>query len=273
MSARGCSKICLVSVYPQGQREAATRVYAIIDEQSNKSLARTEFFEIFSDDSLPSSYTLKTCAGSIETSGRRARGYMLESLDEKICVPLPILIECNELPDNRSEIPTPSAVLHHPQLRCLASEIPPLDSRAQILLLLGRDILSIHKTRKQINGPDDAPFTQRLDLGWVVIGNVCLSTAHRLSSVTSLKTCVLGDGCSSYLTPCSSHLCVKDPPHRHSVFHDPPSHKPAVHTVPLLHGDDLKSSIFHCTDKDHQPAPSVDDLHFLKIMDTDTMSR
>ncbi|XDV17737.1 hypothetical protein PO909_023556 [Leuciscus waleckii] len=269
MSARGCSKICLVSVYPQGQREATTRVYAIIDEQSNKSLARTEFFEIFSDNSTPSSYTLKTCAGSIETSGRRACGYMLESLDEKTCVPLPVLIECNELPDNRSEIPTPSAVLHHPHLRCLASEIPPLDSSAQILLLLGRDILSIHKIRKQINGPDNAPFAQKLDLGWVVIGDVCLGTAHRPSSVTSLKTCILGDGRPSYLTPCSSHLRVKDPPHSHSVLHDPPSQQAAVHTASLLHGDDLKSSVFHCTDKDHQTALSIDDLNFLRIMDTE----
>lgn len=269
MSARGCSKICLVSVYPQGQREATTRVYAIIDEQSNKSLARTEFFEIFSDNSTPSSYTLKTCAGSIETSGRRACGYMLESLDEKTCVPLPVLIECNELPNNRSEIPTPSAVLHHPHLRCLASEIPPLDPSAQILLLLGRDILSIHKIRKQINGPDNAPFAQKLDLGWVVIGDVCLGTAHRPSSVTSLKTCILGDGRPSYLTPCSSHLRVKDPPHSHSVLHDPPSQQAAVHTASLLHGDHLKSSVFHCTDKDHQPAPSIDDLNFLRIMDTE----
>lgn len=74
MSARGCSKICLVSVYPQGQRGTAVRVYAIIDEQSNKSLAGSEFFEIFNDNSTPSSYTLKTCAGSIEVSGRRACG-------------------------------------------------------------------------------------------------------------------------------------------------------------------------------------------------------
>ncbi|XP_060799637.1 uncharacterized protein LOC132901338 [Neoarius graeffei] len=269
MSTRGCSKICLVTVYPQGQREAATRVYAIIDEQSNKSLARSEFFEIFGDKSTPSSYTLKTCVGSMETFGRRACGYMLESLDEKTCIPLPVLIECDELPDNRSEIPTPSAALHHPHLRCIASEIPPIDSNAQILLLLGRDILKIHKVRKQINGPDNAPFTQKLDLGWVVVGDVCLGTAHHPSSVTSLKTCVLGNGRPSYLAPCHSQLCVKDSPHSHSVIQVPPPQQAAAHTAPLLHGDDLESSIFHCTNKDHQPAPSIDDLNFLKIMDSE----
>lgn len=41
---RSCSKICLVRVYPAGQRERAVKAYAVLDEQSNKSLARKEFF-------------------------------------------------------------------------------------------------------------------------------------------------------------------------------------------------------------------------------------
>lgn len=44
---RSCSKICLVSVYPAGQRERAVKAYAVLDEHSNKSLARMEFFELF----------------------------------------------------------------------------------------------------------------------------------------------------------------------------------------------------------------------------------
>ncbi|KAK7889072.1 hypothetical protein WMY93_024632 [Mugilogobius chulae] len=56
------------------------------------------------------------------------------------------LIECDDLPDNREEIPTPEAALHHPHLKDLAKEIPALDKDAQILLLLGRDILRAHKS-------------------------------------------------------------------------------------------------------------------------------
>lgn len=267
VSARACSKVCLVNVYPRGHREAVTKVYAIIDEQSNKSLARSDFFELFNDKSTPSPYTLKTCAGSMETSGRRACGYMLESFDEKTRVPLPVLIECNELPNNRSEIPTPNAALHHPHLKSIASEIPPLDPNANILILLGRDILRIHKIRKQINGPNNAPFAQKLDLGWVVIGDVCLGTAHQPSSVTALKTSILENGRPSYLTPCYSHLRVKDLTHSCSVLQFPPPQRRAVHPAPLLCGDDTDSSIFTCTDNDCQPAPSIEDLKFLKIMD------
>ncbi|CAE1321719.1 unnamed protein product [Acanthosepion pharaonis] len=71
---KSCSKICLVKVHPQGQRNKAVRMYAVIDEHSNKSLARPEFFELFSDHGPTSSYSLRTCAGVIETWGTYASG-------------------------------------------------------------------------------------------------------------------------------------------------------------------------------------------------------
>ncbi|KAL0168120.1 hypothetical protein M9458_036342, partial [Cirrhinus mrigala] len=269
VSARACSKICLVKVYPQGHRESATKVYAIIDEQSNKSLARSDFFEIFNNKSPPSPYTLKTCAGSTQTFGRRACGYMIESLDEKMCIPLPVLIECNELPNNRSEIPTPNAAFYHPHLKGIANEIPPLDPKAEILLLLGRDILRIHKIRKQINGPSNAPFAQKLDLGWVVIGDVCLGTAHRPSSVNAFKTYILENGRPSYLPPCRSHLHVKDPTQSYSSLHFPLPQRPATQTASPSCGDKTSLSVFACTDKDNMLAPSIENLKFIKIMDTE----
>ncbi|CAE1305246.1 unnamed protein product [Acanthosepion pharaonis] len=145
---KSCSKICLVKVHPQGQRNKAVRMYAVIDEHSNKSLARPEFFELFSDHGPTSSYSLRTCAGVIET--------------------------CADVPDNRAEIPTPDAALHHKHLARIAAEIPNLDQRAPILLLLGRDIIEVHKVHAQINGPHSAPYAQKLDMGWVIVGNVCL---------------------------------------------------------------------------------------------------
>lgn len=43
-SSRSCSKISLVKVFPAGQRDRAVNMYIVLDEQSNRSLARTEFF-------------------------------------------------------------------------------------------------------------------------------------------------------------------------------------------------------------------------------------
>ena len=125
VSSRACSKICLVSVYPAGHRGEAKKMYAMLDEQSNRSLARSKFFDLFNISGSSYPYTLKTCAGQIETTGRRACGFTVESADKGISFPLPTLLECNQIPNNPSEIPTPTAALHHTHLKHIADVIPP----------------------------------------------------------------------------------------------------------------------------------------------------
>ncbi|KAI2655850.1 2-succinyl-5-enolpyruvyl-6-hydroxy-3-cyclohexene-1-carboxylate synthase [Labeo rohita] len=49
--------------------------------------------------------------------------------------------ECDQIPNNHTEIPTLDVAFHHSHLRPIAQEIPPLDSDAEILILLGRDII------------------------------------------------------------------------------------------------------------------------------------
>lgn len=111
---RSCSKICLVRVYPVGRKEKATKMYAVLDEQSNKSLAKTEFFNLFDVKASSAPYRLKTCSGTTETSGRRAGNFIIESMDGKLQLPLPTLIECDMMPDDRTEIPCQDVARHHP---------------------------------------------------------------------------------------------------------------------------------------------------------------
>lgn len=37
----------------------------------------------------------------------------------------------------------------------------------------------MHKVCKTLNGPHDLPFAQKLDLGWVIVDNVCLGNVHK----------------------------------------------------------------------------------------------
>lgn len=187
-SDRSCSKICLVNIHPVGHRDRALKVYAIIDEHSNKSLACSEFFDAFNVQGPASSYSLRTCSGLTESTGRRASGFQIDSMDGKVSLPLPSLLECNDIPNNRMEIPTPSAASYHPHLQPVAHLIPELDPSAPIMLLLGRDIISVHKVRKQVNGPRDAPYAQKLDSGWVIVGNVCLGSVHKPPTVNTFYT-------------------------------------------------------------------------------------
>lgn len=77
VNPRSCSKICLVKAYLAGKREKAVKMYVVLDEQSNKSLAKTEFFSLFNINDNSAPYTMKTCSGVTETSGRRAVNFMV----------------------------------------------------------------------------------------------------------------------------------------------------------------------------------------------------
>lgn len=236
-----------------GAQDKAVKAYVILDDQSNRSLARSDFFELFSIKTNLCSYYLRTCSGVMEVSGRKAEGYQIESMDGKVVICLPSLLECNEILNNRSEIPTPNAVIHRPHLHHIAKHIPDVDPEAEILLLLGRDVLRVHKVSEQISGPHNAPFAQRLDLGWVVIGDVCLGNAHR-PTVNTFKTNVLESGRPSMFQPCTSFIRVKEV-------------QQGFNQCSKVTEKTLGKSVFTKTEHDNKPAPSMEDKTFLTLMD------
>lgn len=258
---KSCSKICLVNVYPQGHRDKMKRMYVILDDQSNVSLAKTEFFDAFHIEGPSLPYILTTCAGATNVTGRRAHGYVVEPLTGELSIPLPTLIECNNVPNSRAEIPTPEAAHHHSHMQHIADRIPALDNSADIWLLLGRDILRVHKVRQQYNGPPSAPFAQRHDLGWVIVGDVCLSGAHSPKTVNTFKTCFMENGRPSCMDPCLNVVKVKEDL-RQSFEQDSPWSCATVRQE-----DHLGGTVFSRSDKDNHLAPSIDDLAFLQLMD------
>lgn len=114
------------------------------------------------------------------------------------------------LPDNRNEIPTSDAAQNHPQLQGITTEIPALDPTAQILLLIGRDVIQAHKVLDQCNGPLNAPLAQKLVLVWVIVGNVCLYGAHKPARANFFKTNILDNGRPSHFLPCKNTIQVKE---------------------------------------------------------------
>lgn len=260
--SRSCSKVCLAKVFPKGQPERSVKMYVILDDQSNCSLARPEFFELFGIKGSLLTYNMRTCAGLTEMLGRKAIGFQIEPVNGGLCLDLPPLIECNEIMFNRDEIPTPEVALAHAHLQHLAPLIPKHDPDAQIAVLLGRDIIRVHKVRQQVNGPHNAPFAQRSDLGWVIVGEVCLN-AHK-PTVNVYKTHMLHNGRPSLLTPCHNSISVKEKPcyggeHRTSL---------SKHVLtPAVAEDKLGHNVFERTESDNKCAMSFEDETFLKIME------
>jgi len=203
---RSCSKTLLANVHRQGYPQEAVKMYVILDDQSNRTLARSEFFELFSQsNSTEVNYTLSSCSGTFQTSGRTIEeGLVISSLDRSWEVELPPVLECNDIPNAPDEIPTPEIVARHNHLSDIY--IPELEE-AKILLLVGRDLPEAHHVLEQRIGPKKSPYGQKLRLGWVVVGEACLDKLHPPSYkdiVNVNKTFILKNGRPTIFHPCRS---------------------------------------------------------------------
>ena len=190
---KSCSKICKVRVQNDENMESAI-VYAIIDDQSNATLAKPELFDALGIVSGAVRYKMQTCAGEKDITGRSTNLLSVKSSDGSVAIKLPLVRECRDIPDNYAEIPVPDIAQAYAHLTPIASQIDPVDPGVPIALLIGRDVLQVHKVREQIDGPANTPFAQRLDLGWVIIGESCLeTTAERVSDKCQCYVAVLND--------------------------------------------------------------------------------
>lgn len=75
LSGKTCSKICLVTVFPSGQREKAIRVYTIIDDRSNQYLVRSKFLGCFQCGLWRFFLTSKLVLGSPKRPGGEHMGF------------------------------------------------------------------------------------------------------------------------------------------------------------------------------------------------------
>ena len=96
-------------------------------------------------------YTLSTCAGRFNVAFRHMRGIVVESLDESFKMELTQINECNNITNERPEIPTPEVVDHFEHLGGVT--IAPLNKKVDILLLIGREIPDVHHVLEHRIGP------------------------------------------------------------------------------------------------------------------------
>ena len=204
IEGRSCAKIMPVRIYPAGEPQRSQKIYAISDDQSNSTLGRFDLFDSLTISKTdPYHFTLTSCSGREAREGQRAFGLVVKSLDASWTMELPPVIECDEIPNERGEIPTPEVTAYFDHLENVC--LPPLDPEAPIALLIGRDLLEAHVVQEQLTGLDKEPFAQCLALGWVLIVKVCLGTCHHPDNIVVSKTQVLGNG-----RPCHQPLCHYD---------------------------------------------------------------
>ncbi|CAG2256000.1 unnamed protein product [Mytilus edulis] len=239
---KSCAKIVLLDILHAQKPNSRMRIYAIIDEQSNSSLVHGDILDYFGIEAESRQYSLSSCSGKVMMNGRRASGFVVQSLDGQI-LELPTLIECDMIPNNRNEIPTCDVAAYYQHLASIAQFIPPLDAEAKILLLIGRDLMQAHHVLDQKIGKPYQPYAQRLKLGWIIVGESCLDGAHIPKDASVLKTFIDVNGKSSVLEPCSSKFHVSD--------------------------CEQDKHLFKITKDDDKPSLSIEDRRFLELMDTE----
>jgi hypothetical protein len=255
-----CSKIVLVDVFTEDNPETVRRAYAIVDEQSNASMITPNLADMLEIDAPREKYLLSTCSSARETKyGRRVSGVMVKSLSGTVAK-LPKLIECEHIPQDKDEIPTPSMTKHFPHLHDITNEIPSLDKDANIEILLGRDAPELLKVREFRNGPKGAPWAQKLLLGWTISGQTCLDRAGGPVHVSAYRTALEREPSntrSTYVSgvppietvPCSNYFKVKENHEMHFT------------------GKENQDDVYYTTPEDNDPALSREDRQFLKIVE------
>ncbi|XP_069108188.1 uncharacterized protein [Argopecten irradians] len=210
VSGRSCAKTLLVDVYPEGRPDKAITVYAILDDQSNCTLASPQLLDALDVPCTEICYTLSSCSGKWKSSGRRAVGLTVRSADGSGSVYLPSIIECENIPMDSSEIPTPEIVQKVDHLKPIAKDIPKYRPECFMGLLIGRDLPEAHHVHEQIVCRNKAPFAQKTILGWVVVGEMCLGKMHSPTGtgVKVLKTKIT-NGRGSLFPPCEQNLYLK----------------------------------------------------------------
>ncbi|XP_060573880.1 uncharacterized protein LOC132731684 [Ruditapes philippinarum] len=205
-SGRSCAKVCLVRVSSKESKRSML-AYAIIDDQSNRSLAKSVVFERLKLPATEIEYTINSCTGQKVKYGKVA-DCVIQSHCGQQTFELKNLLECEDIPDLRHEIPTPEVAQNHPHLAHIANYIPTLNA-ADICILIGRDLIEAHHVLDQKFGPKGSPYAQKLPLGWVIVGEVCVGT-HKPNIVTVNKLFLLSNGRESNFEPCPNIKFVKE---------------------------------------------------------------
>lgn len=253
---RSCARIIQVRIYPEGQPENSIAAYSMLDDQSNKTLGRSILFDSFKISSTPIEYSMQSCSGKSHSYGRIASGLVVEEVNspQKVILKLPPVLECDNIPEKHTEIPTLEVARCYPHMKDIAKHLHALDSYIEILLLIGRDLLEAHHTIDQGIGPLNAPFAQCSPLGWIIIGNVCLSGQHVTPSpVNSNKTFISQNGKPTSFDPCNRTVNILN----------------TGNFVDSCRTRVPKMNIFETTSDDNKSGLSIEDRKFLDIMDNE----
>ena len=101
---KSCAKICKVVVYTErAERNEGIPSYAVVDDQSNSTLAKAQLFDQLGITSPPTVYNMRTCAGYSQHLGRGTSELWIRSIGGNAQVKIPFVRECEDIPGTQKK--------------------------------------------------------------------------------------------------------------------------------------------------------------------------
>jgi hypothetical protein len=89
---KSCAKILPVYVFHESNPRKRMKSYVILDDQSNKSLAKGELLDFFDVRSVAEEYIITSCSGRSVMTGRKAGGLCIQAVDGSLQMSLPTVL-------------------------------------------------------------------------------------------------------------------------------------------------------------------------------------
>ena len=166
------SLIVPVWLHHEENPESKIKVYALLDEQSDACFVKESTLNAIGVDGPDVELELSTVFGHKTTTSKRVNGLMVRGVSETSEIILPKTYTRDVILARRSQIPRHETALKWPHLESIASHLMPLDTEAEIGLLIGANCPRAIKPHEVILGNDDNPYAKRTALGWGIIGKI-----------------------------------------------------------------------------------------------------
>ena len=178
----------IVPVYVSHTRDSSKErlVYALLDVQSDTTFVTEATCNQLGVSGPRVNLKLSTMSASDQViSTQKILNLHVRGFDSETRTALPVAYTREEVPVERSHIPTPETARKWPHLEHIADKLVSLQE-VRVGLLIGYNCIKLLAPREVIPPVGDGPYAQRTDLCWGVIGCAQnykqLSICHRIST-------------------------------------------------------------------------------------------
>ena len=177
------SKVLLVDISSISSNKSV-RCYAILDEQSSRTFITPALADELRVDGTDIDYSLNTMNGlRSHATGKEITGLRIRGYNEIKSYALPPVVTNEFIPNCIEEAATPEIVRTYPQVKRFSKFFNPVDSSAEVMILIGRDGNDLMKT-ECLN--ESAPFVHKTSLGYALVG--CGHQTKSAPNFTVLRT-------------------------------------------------------------------------------------